>query len=167
MASLAKRRLELRFDDAAGRSHGPYALVFDPLAQAVASTRSVLEATTGSWLSFREYPAGHRLVYFTHLVSNRNGLREIRYSVDDASLSKALRFKPARIESVLLPSKTLSAAQRIAIYQEMYPMRMRDALAADYPGIEHFLGHRFWNFVAAYAKVHPSMASRIAMRLIA
>ena len=91
---LAKRRLELRFDDAAGRSHGPYALVFDPLAQAVASTRSVLEATTGSWLSFREYPAGHRLVYFTHLVSNRNGLREIRYSVDNDALDKRLRITP-------------------------------------------------------------------------
>ena len=74
------------------------------------------------------------------------------------SRGAAARLKPARLESVLLPSKTLSAAQRIAIYQEMYPMRMRDALAADYPGIEHFLGHRFWNFVAAYAKVHPSMA---------
>ncbi|MEO6407374.1 MAG: toll/interleukin-1 receptor domain-containing protein, partial [Burkholderiaceae bacterium] len=93
-APLAKRRIELRFDDAAGRSHGPYALVFDPQAQAVASTRSVLEATTGSWLSFREYPAGHRLVYFTHLVSYRNGLREIRYSVDNDALDKRLRITP-------------------------------------------------------------------------
>ncbi|HQZ16651.1 MAG TPA: putative DNA-binding domain-containing protein [Vicinamibacteria bacterium] len=66
-------------------------------------------------------------------------------------------LKPARLESVLLPSKTLSAAQRIAIYQEMYPLRMRDALASDYPGLEHFLGPRFWDFVTAYTKAHPSM----------
>ncbi|MEO8501224.1 MAG: DNA-binding domain-containing protein [Vicinamibacteria bacterium] len=74
------------------------------------------------------------------------------------SRGAAAHLKPARLESVLLPSKTLSAAQRVAIYQEMYPMRMRDALAADYPGLEHFLGHRFWDFVAAYTKVHPSVA---------
>jgi len=59
------------------------------------------------------------------------------------SAGAARHLKPAEIESVLLPSKTLTAAQRIAIYQEMYPLRMRDALASDYPGLEHFLGERF------------------------
>ncbi len=93
-APLATRRFELRFDDAGGRSHGPYALVFDPQAQAVAETRQILDMTVGSWLSFREHPAGHRLVYFTHLVSHRNGLREIRYSVDDDSLDKRFRITP-------------------------------------------------------------------------
>ena len=93
-APLAKRRLDVRFDDAAGRSHGPYALVFEPQAQAVASTRQVLDMTAGSWLSFREYPAGHRLVYFTHLVSYRNGLREIRYSIDEDTLAKRFKITP-------------------------------------------------------------------------
>jgi len=72
------------------------------------------------------------------------------------SREAAARLRPDRLESVLLPSKTLSAAQRIAIYQEMYPLRMRDALAADYPGLEHFLGRRFWDFVTAYTTAHPS-----------
>lgn len=72
------------------------------------------------------------------------------------SRDAALHLKPARLESVLLPSKTLSAAERIAIYQEMYPLRMRDALAADYPGLEHYLGDRFWDFVTAYTSAHPS-----------
>ena len=61
-----------------------------------------------------------------------------------------------RIGSVLLPSPTLSPADRIGVYQSMYPMRMRDALAADYPGLEHFLGDRFEEFVAAYTAAHPS-----------
>ncbi len=73
------------------------------------------------------------------------------------SRDAAAHLKTARLESVLLPSKTLSAAQRIAIYQEMYPLRMRDALASDYPGLEHFLGRRFWDFVTAYTNAHPSM----------
>ena len=72
------------------------------------------------------------------------------------SLEAAAHLKPARLETVLLPSKTLSAAQRVAIYQEMYPLRMRDALASDYPGLEHFLGDSFWDFVTAYTSAHPS-----------
>ena len=83
--------------------------------------------------------------------------------VHPGTTSEALRSVASRgllrsgIESVLLPSKTLTPAERIAIYQEMYPMRMRDALASDYPGIEHFLGDRFWDFVLAYTAKHPSM----------
>ncbi len=69
----------------------------------------------------------------------------------------ATYLKPGRLETVLLPSRALTAAQRIAIYQEMYPLRMRDALASDYPGLEHFLGEKFGDFVAAYTKAHPSM----------
>ncbi|MBP6703703.1 MAG: putative DNA-binding domain-containing protein [Vicinamibacteria bacterium] len=68
----------------------------------------------------------------------------------------ARHLAAAKLQTVLLPSPTLTPAERIAIYQEMYPLRMRDALAADYPGLEHFLGDRFPEFVAAYAAVHPS-----------
>lgn len=72
------------------------------------------------------------------------------------SPAAARHLAAAKIQTVLLPSPTLTPAERIAIYQEMYPLRMRDALAADYPGLEHFLGHRFQEFVGAYAAVHPS-----------
>ena len=68
----------------------------------------------------------------------------------------ARHLAAAKLQTVLLPSPGLTPAERIAIYQEMYPLRMRDALAADYPGLEHFLGDRFQEFVAAYAEVHPS-----------
>jgi hypothetical protein len=69
----------------------------------------------------------------------------------------ASRHLPAgKIDRVLLPSPTLSPKQRIAVYQQMYPLRMRDALTADYPGLEHSLGSRFEDFVAAYTSVHPS-----------
>lgn len=69
----------------------------------------------------------------------------------------AARHLPAaKLGAVLLPSPSLTPAERIAIYQEMYPLRMRDALAADYPGLEHFMGDRFQDFVAAYTAAHPS-----------
>jgi hypothetical protein len=60
-------------------------------------------------------------------------------------------------EDVLLPSRTLTPVERIGIYQGMYLLRMRDALAADYPGLLHALGGEgFREFVRAYVQRHPS-----------
>ncbi len=60
-------------------------------------------------------------------------------------------------ETALRPSRTLSAVDRIGIYQGMYLLRMREALAADFPGLAHALGKdAFWNFVLAYVARHPS-----------
>ena len=93
-APTAARELLLKYLDANDVTHGPFTLSFNPQAQATAWTRQVLEQTTASWLAFREFPAGRRLLYFTHLLSYKNGLREIRYSVDDDSLAQRVRFQP-------------------------------------------------------------------------
>jgi hypothetical protein len=61
------------------------------------------------------------------------------------------------IADVIRPSRTLSPLERVAIYQRMYPIRMYEALAGDYPGLEHFLGEEgFDALVRAYIQVHPS-----------
>jgi hypothetical protein len=63
----------------------------------------------------------------------------------------------------ILPSKTMEPLERLAVYQGMYPLRMRDALAADYPGLAAFLGHeRFFDFVFAYVAAHPSRSYTFA-----
>ncbi|MFI5181634.1 MAG: putative DNA-binding domain-containing protein, partial [Thermoanaerobaculia bacterium] len=62
-----------------------------------------------------------------------------------------------RPEKALRPSRRLSAVDRIGIYQGMYLLRMREALAADYPGLAHALGEGgFSEFVRAYVARHPS-----------
>ena len=62
-----------------------------------------------------------------------------------------------RPEAVLVPGRKLTAVERIGIYQGMYLLRMRDALAADYPGLLHALGENgFQAFVRAYVGRHPS-----------
>ena len=68
---------------------GPYKLLFDPGSEAVAMTKQVLNMTASSWVSFRDM-GGRRLLYFTHLLSYRDGLREIRYSLDSPSLDQRL-----------------------------------------------------------------------------
>jgi len=89
-----RRTLFVKYTDSTGREHGPYSLVFDVNEQVVAWAKTLLEMTKNSWVSFREYPKGEMIVYFTHLIGYKNSLKEIQYSVDDESLSKRVRFKP-------------------------------------------------------------------------
>jgi hypothetical protein len=74
-----------------------------------------------------------------------------------ASPEARRQVPPSRLDEVLLPSKTLEAAERLAIYHGMYLVRMEEALAADYPGLKHFLGDaRFFDLVRDYVQKHPS-----------
>lgn len=62
-----------------------------------------------------------------------------------------------RVADVVLPNDRLTAVDRVGIYQEMYLLRMRDALQSDYPGLAAYLGeHAFWHLVSGYVEVHPS-----------
>src|ERR1019366_2533254 len=77
--------------------------------------------------------------------------------------SAARHMKAAEARRAILPSKTMAPLERLAVYQGMYPLRMRDALEADYPGLAAFLGHeRFFDFVLAYVAVHPSRSYTFA-----
>jgi hypothetical protein len=64
---------------------------------------------------------------------------------------------PEAVAGVILPSRTLTADQRVEIYRGMYPLRMREALESDYPTLLHFVGdERFDALVRGYLAVHPS-----------
>jgi hypothetical protein len=79
----------------------------------------------------------------------------IEEAVRDRSATRRLPLREA--ERAILPSKTMAPLERLAVYQGMYPLRMHDALAADYPGLKAFLGdHLFEHFVADYVVKHPS-----------
>jgi hypothetical protein len=64
---------------------------------------------------------------------------------------------PSRLASVIEPSPTLTAAERVGIYHGMYRLRMAEALEADYPGLARFLGKDAWaGVVSGYVTAHPS-----------
>jgi hypothetical protein len=69
-----------------------------------------------------------------------------------------LDMEPAKnVEREILPSRTLTAGERLEIYHRMYPMRMREALESDYPALVHFLGDdAFEDLVRRYVAAHPS-----------
>jgi hypothetical protein len=84
--------------------------------------------------------------------------------VHPADLDGALRAPEVQAEvseeavgEVVLPTPTLTSRERLAIYKDMYLLRMEEALASDFPGLKHFLGDRgFWELVAGYVQAFPS-----------
>lgn len=92
------RELFVKYRDVNGRENGPYRLPFDPMDHFLRFCREVLRMTP--WVGFREWPEGHLLVYFTHVLTYKDAFTAIRYSIDDQSLSRQLRFKgdPKRMD---------------------------------------------------------------------
>jgi hypothetical protein len=80
-------------------------------------------------------------------------------SIDEAlaSVEAGALVAPDRLAGVLLPSATLTPAERIDIYHGMYLLRMAEALETDFPALAHFLGEDRWAaLVRGYVEVHPS-----------
>jgi hypothetical protein len=74
-----------------------------------------------------------------------------------ASAAAVEEIPAAQAAAEVLPSRALTGEQRVAIYRDMFLVRMRDALQTDYPGVAHFLGEqRFHRLVADYVAAHPS-----------
>lgn len=79
--------------------------------------------------------------------------------IEDAVADAAaeVRLTADAAEGLFLPSRTLGVRERLEIYKEMYPMRMVDALAADYPYVKAWVGdHPFEHLVEDYVQLHPS-----------
>lgn len=77
---------------------------------------------------------------------------------------EARRFvAPEEASGVVREGAGLGAAERLQIYASMYPLRMRDALRADYPALAALLGERlFGRLVDDYVHVQPSRSFTLA-----
>jgi hypothetical protein len=84
--------IQLRYIDASGEIQGPFPIRFDPEAALLRDQRKILDMTATSWLSFREFNG--LLVYYTHLMSYRCAIREVRIGIDSAVPDKVLKMPP-------------------------------------------------------------------------
>ena len=65
--------------------------------------------------------------------------------------------RAAAVESLILPSRHLSPAERLGIYGSMYFARLHEALREDYPAVAKVAGHAVFERLArAYLARHPS-----------
>src|SRR3954469_6379326 len=86
--------VEAKYVDRNDKSNGPYTLSFSTQGEELAQGKQILEMTKGSWLSFRDYD-GKVLLYFSHLLSYRPVIKEIRYSLNSEALDLTFKFKPS------------------------------------------------------------------------
>ena len=84
--------IQVRYVDTSGELQGPLPIKFDPEAALIHDQRKILDMTATSWLSFREFNG--LLVYYTHLMSYRCAIREVRVGIDSAVPDKVLKMPP-------------------------------------------------------------------------
>jgi hypothetical protein len=84
--------IQVRYVDTSGDLQGPFPIKFDPQAALIRDQRKILDMTATSWLSFREFNG--LLVYYTHLMSYRCAIREVRVGIDSAVPDKLLKMPP-------------------------------------------------------------------------
>jgi hypothetical protein len=88
----AAATIQVRYVDASGEMQGPFPIKFDPEAALIHDQRKILDMTATSWLSFREFNG--LLVYYTHLVSYRCAIRQVKIGIDTAVPDKVLQMPP-------------------------------------------------------------------------
>jgi hypothetical protein len=82
----------VRYVDADGSLRGPFPISFDPVGALEREQRNILEMTAGSWLSFRDFNG--LLVYYTHLMSYRCAIRELRLGLNSTVPDRAIAMPP-------------------------------------------------------------------------
>lgn len=82
----------VRYIDTNGDLKGPFPIRFEPEAALIRDQRKILDMTASSWMSFREFNG--LLVYYTHLVSYRCAIREVRIGIDTTVPDKVLQLPP-------------------------------------------------------------------------
>jgi Caspase domain len=91
-ADQAAATIQVRYVDASGDTQGPFPIRFDPEAALLRDQRKILDMTATSWLAFRDFNGV--LVYYTHLMSYRCAIREVRIGIDSAVPDKVLKLPP-------------------------------------------------------------------------
>ena len=104
--------IEVRYVDASGDMQGPFPIKFDPEAALIRDQRKILDMTATSWLSFREFNG--LLVYYTHLVSYRCAIREVRIGIDTAVPDKVLKMPPCDLRDPIGDPGRHAAVQKLA-----------------------------------------------------
>lgn len=74
-----------------------------------------------------------------------------------ASVEASSHLEVRRLPELIASSWSLAPEERVEIYRGMFPLRMIEALEADYPALRHHLGEGgFAGLALAYVEAHPS-----------
>ena len=100
-----------------------------------------------------ERPELERLQHWMQEVVVHPGTVEEALASEEAEL----HILSERLGGVVLPSHSMTSAERVGVYHGMYLMRMEEALETDYPVIRYHLGdQQFAHLVRKYLQRYPS-----------
>ena len=83
--------VSIKYLDAKGEEQGPFNFVLDTRKERMLEVKRILSQM--NWVSFQKFD-DKQLVYFTAILSYRDVFKEIKYSIDNQSLSKTFRIEP-------------------------------------------------------------------------
>ncbi len=90
-----------------------YPVSFDPKGALIASQKKILDKFWTSWISFREYNGLQ--VYFTHLISYRCAIKEVRYGINNETARDLFVIPPCE------PDNPHSVPPEASIYRTIPP----------------------------------------------
>ena len=89
----ADRKLQVQLVRRDGSVDGPYSLRFSPREERLAAAKETLERSPRTFVSFAEHGSVWTWLFFNQLFGMRHSLREVRFSIDDCSLGRSIRFE--------------------------------------------------------------------------
>ncbi len=83
----------VKYKNIHGKVRGPYESTLNPQAADIQATKSILDMTKNSWISYRDWE-GKLLAYFSHLMSYRGAISQIKYGIDRDMPDQEYKFPP-------------------------------------------------------------------------
>ena len=87
-----KTTIYVTWRDKRGEQADVVPINFDPTAALAEEQKKLLEQFWTSWIAFREWQG--MTVYFTHLVTYRCAIKEVRYGFGDGPVDKIFKLPP-------------------------------------------------------------------------
>ena len=86
--------IDVRYDDAAGRTIGPFPIRFDPRIELIRGQRDILERFSNSWIAFGANQPRADWVYYTQLMSFRCAIAKAEIGYGDVPPTNVLPMPP-------------------------------------------------------------------------
>ena len=103
-ADAPAETIEVRYVDSNGDMQGPFPIKFDPAQALFRDQRKILDMTASSWLAFRDFNG--LLLYYTHLVSYRCAIKQMRIGIDTSIPDRVIQLPPCDMrDPVSIPDK--------------------------------------------------------------
>jgi hypothetical protein len=106
-------KIYVTWRDKRGEQAEVFPINFDPTAALSAEQKSLLDQFWTSWIAFREWQG--MTVYFTHLITYRCAIREVRYGYNDGALDHVFKLPPCD------PSDPHSVPEKATVYMKVPP----------------------------------------------